>query len=350
MTTTSLSHVIIANAGSGLVVAHHGAANGPLMFSGVVTTLGPTLLIPFEQGQFTGYVRRWTRASNGDTVIVAALKLKDPTKVSTTMDTITRGLHLRGQSFAVSGVPGAIGVQDRLGAARAYRVAFLQDGLIFLVSVATHARGLPVGAASALARRQVARVTAATGAPPPADPSSNLVVLIGGIALVVLLAGGFFAVGRRALGSHATTRATWGTATYAAAAPSAAIAAPPRRVVAVPPTAPPAAQAAPAVATGAVAGSPAAVDTASGAPPVAEDGAMGAAASVVVAPPQAPSESSIYCSWCGKERPMGAHAIHHCGSLERPPAFCIGCGTALVEGAASCATCGTSSDETSKRR
>ncbi len=55
----------------------------------------------------------------------------------------------------------------------------------------------------------------------------------------------------------------------------------------------------------------------------------------------------IYCSWCGKQRARNAQAIHHCGSMERPAAFCMGCGTPLEEGAPSCASCGTATTQLS---
>jgi len=63
-------------------------------------------------------------------------------------------------------------------------------------------------------------------------------------------------------------------------------------------------------------------------------------------PPDAPTV--IYCSWCGKSRESNAQAIHHCGSLERPAAYCMQCGTPLETGAAACGACGTSSSELSR--
>jgi hypothetical protein len=56
----------------------------------------------------------------------------------------------------------------------------------------------------------------------------------------------------------------------------------------------------------------------------------------------------IYCSWCGKERAVDAQSIHHCGSMQRPPAYCMNCGTALAEGAPSCTACGTPSTQLSR--
>jgi hypothetical protein len=66
---------------------------------------------------------------------------------------------------------------------------------------------------------------------------------------------------------------------------------------------------------------------------------------------QEPAESAptvIYCSWCGKERAVDAQAIHHCGSKERPAAYCMRCGTPLGDSAASCAQCGTPATQISK--
>jgi hypothetical protein len=56
----------------------------------------------------------------------------------------------------------------------------------------------------------------------------------------------------------------------------------------------------------------------------------------------------LYCSWCGKERAVNAQAIHYCGSMERPAAFCMRCGTALHEGAAACGSCGTPATQLSR--
>lgn len=87
-----------------------------------------------------------------------------------------------------------------------------------------------------------------------------------------------------------------------------------------------------------------------------------AAAPVMVAPAPAPApgpgpvavggqpgvaSNVIHCSWCGKERAVDAQAIHYCGSMERPAAYCMRCGTPL-DGAASCASCGTSSSQVSR--
>jgi len=49
----------------------------------------------------------------------------------------------------------------------------------------------------------------------------------------------------------------------------------------------------------------------------------------------------MFCQWCGKDVDPGSVSIHHCGSKDRPPAFCIGCGTPLLEGAGACTACGT---------
>jgi hypothetical protein len=56
----------------------------------------------------------------------------------------------------------------------------------------------------------------------------------------------------------------------------------------------------------------------------------------------------IYCSWCGKQRAVNAPALHHCGSMERPVAFCMKCGTSLEAGAAACPSCGTPATQTSR--
>jgi hypothetical protein len=96
------------------------------------------------------------------------------------------------------------------------------------------------------------------------------------------------------------------------------------------------------------------------APPVAPPASMGTApgpplAQPVTVPPSAappvqpaPPSQVIYCSWCGKERAVDAQAIHHCGSRERPPAYCMRCGTPLEAGAPSCASCGTPSTQLSR--
>ncbi|HEY8081879.1 MAG TPA: hypothetical protein VIE15_07280, partial [Acidimicrobiales bacterium] len=49
----------------------------------------------------------------------------------------------------------------------------------------------------------------------------------------------------------------------------------------------------------------------------------------------------MFCQWCGKERPVDALAVHHCGAKERPPAYCIGCGHTFEAGATECTACGT---------
>ena len=66
------------------------------------------------------------------------------------------------------------------------------------------------------------------------------------------------------------------------------------------------------------------------------------------APPPKSASDVIYCSWCGKQRARNAQAIHHCGSMERPAAFCMNCGTPLDEGAPACASCGTAATQLSR--
>jgi len=66
-------------------------------------------------------------------------------------------------------------------------------------------------------------------------------------------------------------------------------------------------------------------------------------------PPSAsPVNGVIYCSWCGKERAVDAQSIHHCGSRERPPVYCMNCGIPFADGASSCAACGTPSTQLSR--
>jgi hypothetical protein len=48
----------------------------------------------------------------------------------------------------------------------------------------------------------------------------------------------------------------------------------------------------------------------------------------------------MFCRWCAKERDPDSFAIHHCGSMSRPPAYCMQCGTALGAEATACAECG----------
>lgn len=48
----------------------------------------------------------------------------------------------------------------------------------------------------------------------------------------------------------------------------------------------------------------------------------------------------MFCRWCAKERDPGSLAIHHCGSLTRPPVYCMQCGTELGSDATTCAECG----------
>jgi hypothetical protein len=67
-----------------------------------------------------------------------------------------------------------------------------------------------------------------------------------------------------------------------------------------------------------------------------------------VAPVQSAEARTIYCSWCGKARTADAQAIHHCGSQDRPVAYCMNCGTPLEAGAAHCASCGTAVTQISR--
>jgi hypothetical protein len=75
-----------------------------------------------------------------------------------------------------------------------------------------------------------------------------------------------------------------------------------------------------------------------------------AAPTVTGSPAPQPENVSdvIYCSWCGKQRAVNAQAIHHCGSMERPVAYCMRCGTSLEPGAATCSSCGTPATQTSR--
>lgn len=44
----------------------------------------------------------------------------------------------------------------------------------------------------------------------------------------------------------------------------------------------------------------------------------------------------------GVRNHRNAHfAIHHCGSVQRPPVFCMTCGTPIENSAVNCASCGT---------
>lgn len=61
-----------------------------------------------------------------------------------------------------------------------------------------------------------------------------------------------------------------------------------------------------------------------------------------------PQSATIYCSWCGKQRDREALAVHHCGSRDRPPAFCKECGDSLGEGDAACSSCGLSTAQLSR--
>jgi hypothetical protein len=66
------------------------------------------------------------------------------------------------------------------------------------------------------------------------------------------------------------------------------------------------------------------------------------------APPPVVTRTTIFCSWCGKERAVDAQAIHHCGSRERPVVYCMHCGTFLEAGASDCANCATPTTQVSR--
>jgi hypothetical protein len=85
----------------------------------------------------------------------------------------------------------------------------------------------------------------------------------------------------------------------------------------------------------------------SGGPGPAAAVAVAVAAPVAAAPSVGGEPGVIYCSWCGKERTVNAQAIHHCGSMDRPAAYCMRCGTPL-DGAPSCTSCGTPSSTVSR--
>jgi hypothetical protein len=53
----------------------------------------------------------------------------------------------------------------------------------------------------------------------------------------------------------------------------------------------------------------------------------------------APPPTSVFCPWCGKQRPVDAIAIHHCGPKDRPRLYCSSCGSTLPEDDADCAAC-----------
>jgi hypothetical protein len=75
------------------------------------------------------------------------------------------------------------------------------------------------------------------------------------------------------------------------------------------------------------------------------------AAPAMTGPPVSQPENGsdvIYCSWCGKQRAVNAQSIHYCGSMERPVAFCMKCGTSLETGAAACSSCGTPATQISR--
>jgi hypothetical protein len=66
------------------------------------------------------------------------------------------------------------------------------------------------------------------------------------------------------------------------------------------------------------------------------------------APPTEVKRTTIFCSWCGKERAVDAQALHHCGSKERPVVYCMNCGTPFEAGASNCASCGTPTTQVSR--
>lgn len=70
------------------------------------------------------------------------------------------------------------------------------------------------------------------------------------------------------------------------------------------------------------------------------------AVAVLTKEPPAPAPT-IFCSWCGNERAADSHAIHYCGSSERPAEYCVRCGTTF-DGAPTCPSCGTPATELSK--
>lgn len=55
--------------------------------------------------------------------------------------------------------------------------------------------------------------------------------------------------------------------------------------------------------------------------------------------PTPPPPETIYCPWCAKPRAVNAHAIHHCGPLDRPAVYCTHCGEALTESTGRCSSC-----------
>lgn len=72
-----------------------------------------------------------------------------------------------------------------------------------------------------------------------------------------------------------------------------------------------------------------------------------AAPPVAVATPAPPS--STFCPWCGKERPIDALSVHHCGTADRPVAYCARCGSAVTGGETECVACGASLEVVRKR-
>jgi hypothetical protein len=87
---------------------------------------------------------------------------------------------------------------------------------------------------------------------------------------------------------------------------------------------------------------------ATNAPPATAAPPMASAPPVAVAAPPEQGQQVIYCSWCGKQRAVDAQAIHYCGSMERPAAYCMHCGTPLGDGATACAACGQSATKVSR--
>jgi hypothetical protein len=48
----------------------------------------------------------------------------------------------------------------------------------------------------------------------------------------------------------------------------------------------------------------------------------------------------MYCQWCGERLIEGDNnAVHVCGSKDRPPAYCMNCGAALLANAKFCTKC-----------
>lgn len=84
------------------------------------------------------------------------------------------------------------------------------------------------------------------------------------------------------------------------------------------------------------------------------DPSVGGSTAIAVAEPLTAVEEppapprSFFCSWCGLERSPGTLEVHHCGSRQRPPAYCSSCGAGL-EGGEFCGQCGTPGSQLSPR-